>query len=249
MDTLRRRFSLSMMCRVLQVSRSGFMLWRRRPPSKRRRQEGRLQAEIRAAHERARWTHGPSGCNAIWRRTGCGGRASDQTHPPPVGACAAGKTPVSRDDGCAPCVAGGPECAGAMFSESSVPTRHVGRRYYRRGHRMKAGSIWLALIPIRFQDETNHGTSVPWPDHAESTKYWLGKPVTPSRALESLVALRRAQAVLLPAVMGQPRANRCAAWRLQGFRAPIAGAISGESASRSITTSLGRTPSVTDDLR
>ena len=59
MDTLRRRFSLSMMCRVLQVSRSGFYAWRRRPPSKRRRQEGRLQAEIRAAHERARWTYGP----------------------------------------------------------------------------------------------------------------------------------------------------------------------------------------------
>ena len=41
------------------------------------------------------------------------------------------------------------------------------------------------LIPIRFQDETNHGTSVPWPDHAESTKYWLGKPVTPWRALRA----------------------------------------------------------------
>ena len=41
------------------------------------------------------------------------------------------------------------------------------------------------LIPIRFQDETNHGTSVPWPDHDESTKCWLGKQVTPSRALRA----------------------------------------------------------------
>ena len=46
------------MCRVLQVSRSGFMLGGGDHP-KRRRQEGRLQAEIRAAHERARWTYGP----------------------------------------------------------------------------------------------------------------------------------------------------------------------------------------------
>lgn len=59
MDTLRRRFPLGMMCRVLQVSRSGFYAWRRRLPSERSGQEGRLQAEIRAAHERARWTYGP----------------------------------------------------------------------------------------------------------------------------------------------------------------------------------------------
>lgn len=59
MDTLRRRFPLGMMCRVLQVSRSGFYAWRRRLPSERSGQEGRLQAEIRAAHERARRTYGP----------------------------------------------------------------------------------------------------------------------------------------------------------------------------------------------
>ncbi len=41
------------------------------------------------------------------------------------------------------------------------------------------------VIPIRFQDEANHGTSVPWPDHDESTKCWLGKQVTPSRALRA----------------------------------------------------------------
>jgi hypothetical protein len=30
----------------------------------------------------------------------------------------------------------------------------------------------IILIPIRFQDETNHGTIVSWPDHDESTKNW-----------------------------------------------------------------------------
>lgn len=59
MDTLRRRFPLNMMCRVLQVSRSGFYAWRQRPPSERSGQEGRLQAEIQAAHERTRRTYGP----------------------------------------------------------------------------------------------------------------------------------------------------------------------------------------------
>ena len=59
MDTLRRRFPLIMMCRVLQVSRGGFYAWRARAPSARSRREGRLQAEIQAAHERTRQTYGP----------------------------------------------------------------------------------------------------------------------------------------------------------------------------------------------
>lgn len=59
MQTLRRQFPLTVLCRVLRVSRSGFHAWRRRPPSARSRQEGRLRAEIRAAHERGRQTYGP----------------------------------------------------------------------------------------------------------------------------------------------------------------------------------------------
>lgn len=30
----------------------------------------------------------------------------------------------------------------------------------------------FTIIPFRFQNETNHGTFVPWPDHDESTKNW-----------------------------------------------------------------------------
>lgn len=58
METLRRQYPMTAMCRVFHVSRSGFSSWRRRPPSWRRRQEGRLHAEIRAAHERTRQTYG-----------------------------------------------------------------------------------------------------------------------------------------------------------------------------------------------
>lgn len=59
METLRHQFPLTVLCRVCRVSRSGFYAWRRRSPSERSRQEGRLQAEIRAAHERTRQTYGP----------------------------------------------------------------------------------------------------------------------------------------------------------------------------------------------
>ena len=59
MEPLKRRFPLTVLCRMFRVSRSGFYAWRRRPPSSRSGQEGRLQAEIRAAHERTRQTYGP----------------------------------------------------------------------------------------------------------------------------------------------------------------------------------------------
>ena len=58
METLKHLFPLTVLCRVFRVSRSGFYAWRRRPPSIRSGQEGRLQAEIRAAHERTRQTYG-----------------------------------------------------------------------------------------------------------------------------------------------------------------------------------------------
>jgi len=58
-EALKRQFPLAVLCRMFRVSRSGFYAWRRRPPSTRSGQEGRLQAEIRAAHERTRQTYGP----------------------------------------------------------------------------------------------------------------------------------------------------------------------------------------------
>ena len=46
------------MCRVLQVSRSGYYAWRDRKPSKRSLEDARLCELIQEAHERSRGTYG-----------------------------------------------------------------------------------------------------------------------------------------------------------------------------------------------
>ena len=51
-------YPVSVMCRVLQVSRSGFYAWVRRPESARSRDDRKLLVVIRAAHQASRKTYG-----------------------------------------------------------------------------------------------------------------------------------------------------------------------------------------------
>jgi len=59
MKTLRLKYSLPLLCRVVEVSRSGYYAWLNRKPSKRAQEEERLEVEIKAAHKRTRETCGP----------------------------------------------------------------------------------------------------------------------------------------------------------------------------------------------
>ena len=59
MNTLRLTYPLLLLCRVLEVSRSGYYAWSMRKPSKHTQEEGRLEVEIKAAHKRTRETCGP----------------------------------------------------------------------------------------------------------------------------------------------------------------------------------------------
>ncbi len=58
MKPLRLIYSLPLLCRVLNMSRSGYYAWLKRVPSKHAQEETRLEIEIRAAHERTRGTCG-----------------------------------------------------------------------------------------------------------------------------------------------------------------------------------------------
>jgi len=58
-DELRQQHPVAAMCRVLDVSESGYHAWRKRPPSPRAQENARLEVEIKAAHQRTRQTYGP----------------------------------------------------------------------------------------------------------------------------------------------------------------------------------------------
>jgi putative transposase len=51
-------YPISLLCRVLGVSRSGYYEWKDRPPSKRDRENAALTEKIRHIHERSRQLYG-----------------------------------------------------------------------------------------------------------------------------------------------------------------------------------------------
>lgn len=56
--THRKHWPVNLMCRVLQVSRSGYYAWTRRPPSERAERRATLTQKIRQVHEDSRHNYG-----------------------------------------------------------------------------------------------------------------------------------------------------------------------------------------------
>lgn len=54
----RQDYTLAMLCRVLEVSKSGYLMWLSREPSLRSQENARLEIEIKVAHERTRGVYG-----------------------------------------------------------------------------------------------------------------------------------------------------------------------------------------------
>ena len=56
---LRSQYPVILLCQALDVAPSGYYAWGKRPLSPRKKEEARLEIEIRAAHKRNRGTYGP----------------------------------------------------------------------------------------------------------------------------------------------------------------------------------------------
>ncbi len=57
-DAEKASYPVSVLCKMLRVSRSGYYDWKDRPPSRRSREDAALTAKIRQIHERSRETYG-----------------------------------------------------------------------------------------------------------------------------------------------------------------------------------------------
>ena len=66
----RAAYPVSLMCRVLDVSRSGYYAWRKRPPSQREMANQGLLVDIKEIHKKSRRTYGVSRVYAALRRQG-----------------------------------------------------------------------------------------------------------------------------------------------------------------------------------
>ena len=75
-DAEKADYSISLLCRVLQVSRSGYYDWKDRPPSKRDRENAALTCRITEIHERSRGTYGyprvHAELQALWEHAAAG---------------------------------------------------------------------------------------------------------------------------------------------------------------------------------
>jgi transposase InsO family protein len=59
MKTMRLKYPVPLLSRLLEVSTSGYYVWQDRPLSQHDREELRLEIEIKAAHKRTKQTYGP----------------------------------------------------------------------------------------------------------------------------------------------------------------------------------------------
>lgn len=75
-DAQRANYPVSLLCRVLQVSRSGYYAWLHRPPSRRSVEDAALTEKILEVHERSRRTYGYPRVHAELKASGveCGRR-------------------------------------------------------------------------------------------------------------------------------------------------------------------------------
>jgi putative transposase len=69
-DAEKANYPVSLLCRVLKVSRSGYYEWRDRPPSKRATEDTQLTERIKEIHNRSRQTYGYPRVHAELRALG-----------------------------------------------------------------------------------------------------------------------------------------------------------------------------------
>lgn len=69
-DAEKAQYPIEVLCQVLEVSRSGYYAWRKRPPSARSKTDARLAVEIAATHRKSKRRYGSPRVHQALRRKG-----------------------------------------------------------------------------------------------------------------------------------------------------------------------------------
>ncbi len=69
-ETERKNFTVRLICRVLEISESGYYRWHQRPPSRRAQENEKLLGAIRGILIDSNWTYGAPRITAQLRRNG-----------------------------------------------------------------------------------------------------------------------------------------------------------------------------------
>jgi putative transposase len=128
-DAEKALYPVSLLCRALGVSRSGYYAWRERPPSRRSVEDAALTGRIREIHQRSRRTYGYPRVHAELRFLGveCGRRRVAR---------------LMREDGLRGCVRGGRRSTTRRGKDAVAAPDLLDRRFVAAA----PDRLWLADI-------------------------------------------------------------------------------------------------------
>ena len=154
-DAEKTNYSVSMLCKVLKVSRSGYYACRDRPPSKRAKENAALTEWIREVHHRSRGTYAYPRVHAELRALGV--RCSSKR-----------VARLMRKDGLRGCMRGRRRKHTTRQDPLAVPAPDLVERNFAA---MAPNKLWTADVTYLPTDEKAFST---WPSSSTSTPgRWL----------------------------------------------------------------------------
>ena len=169
-DAEKANYSVSLLCKVLKVSRSGYYDWKDRPPSRRERENTNLTERIREVHHRSRGTYGYPRVHAELRALGihCNRKRVAR---------------LMRKDGLRGCMRGrrrkhttrqNPLAIPAPYNHSNINSDEV--IYYVAGNFMSRRGVDVASFTV-------HPAGIPHGPHPGTVEASIGKEATEELAV------------------------------------------------------------------
>jgi len=178
------------MCRLLVVSRSGYLQWRRRPPSARAQANARLDAQVAALHAASKGSYGrPRIVRGLCEQGLRVGPGAGPPQPAAAGTAAGLQAPLPSDDGLQPPPAGGAE-------RPRAPVRRLGPISWR-------GNVYLRTPLIQGARSTLQAVINAEPSRANRLQRWIIELHGRKAYHKTLIAIANKHARILCAMLAK----------------------------------------------